>query len=144
MSLPKINFEKIVKAERNRVFDIAANYEQFQKILPTYFPSIRVLSVRGDTSVVEEHIKVAGRELVMMTKHVTKYPELHEVFVIGGDAKGSHIIERYESIKDGTKITVEADINLSGPLKLIAFFGKAKIKKGFTKIMDEFANIAEK
>jgi len=57
MSLPKINFEKIVKAERNKVFDIAANYEQFQKILPKYFPSIRVLSVRDNTSVVEEHIK---------------------------------------------------------------------------------------
>ena len=143
MLLPKINFEKIIKAERNKVFDIAANYEQFQKILPKYFPSIRVLSVRDNTSVVEEHVRIAGRELVMMTKHVTKYPELHEVFVIGGDAKGSYIIERYESIKDGTKITVEADLNLSGPLKIVAFFGRSKIKKGFTKIMDEFANIAE-
>ena len=143
MLLPKINFEKIVKAERNKVFNIAANYEQFQKILPKYFPSIRVLSIRGNTSVVEEHIRVAGRELVMMTKHVTTFPELHEVFVIGGDAKGSHIIERYESIKDGTKITVEADLTLSGSFKLIAFFGKANIKKGFTKIMDEFAKIAE-
>ena len=141
--MPKINFEKIIKADRNKVFDIAANYEQFQKILPKYFPSIRILSVRGDTSVVEEHIRIAGRELVMMTKHVTKYPELHEVFVIGGDAKGSHVIERYESIKEGTKIIVEADLNLSVPLKLIAFFGKDKIKKGFTKIMDEFAKIAE-
>ena len=143
MSLPKINFEKIVKAERNKVFDIVANYEQFQKILPKYFPSIRVLSVRDNTSVVEEHIRIAGRELVMMTKHVTKYPELHEVFVIGGDAKGSHIIERYESIQDSTKITVEADLNLSGPLKIVAFFGRPKIKTGFTKIMDEFAKIAE-
>ena len=143
MSLPKINFEKIVKAERNKVFDIVANYEQFQKILPKYFPSIRVLSVRDDTSIVEEHLRVAGRELVMMTKHVTKYPELHEVFVIGGDAKGSHIIERYESVKDGTKITVEANLNLSGPLRLVAFFSRSKIKNGFAKIMDEFAKIAE-
>ena len=143
MSLPKINFEKTVKAERNKVFDIAANYEQFQKILPKYFPSIRICSVRGNTAVVEEHMRGAGRELIMMTKHVTKYPELHEVFIIGGDAKGSHIIERYESIKDGTKITVEADLNLSGSLKIVAFFSKAKIKKEFTKIMDEFAKIAE-
>ena len=141
--MAKINFEKTVKAERNKVFDIAANYEQFQKTMPKYFPLIRVHSVRGNTSVVEEHVRVAGRELVMMTKHVTKYPELHEVFVIGGDAKGSHIIERYESIKSGTKIIVEANLNLSGSLRILAFFGKGKIKKGFTKIMDEFAQIAE-
>lgn len=141
--MPKINFEKIIKAERNKVFNIAANFEQFQKTLPKYFPSIRVRSVRGNVSVVEEHVRVAGRELIMMTKHVTKYPEIHEVFVIGGDAKGSHIVERYESIIGGTRITVEANLNLKGPLKILAFFGKSKIKKGFTKIMDEFANIAE-
>ena len=92
---------------------------------------------------VEEHVRVSGRELVMMTKHVTKYPEIHEVFVIGGDAKGSHIVEHYESIKEGTKVTVEADLKLKGPLKLVAFFGKSKIQKGFSKIMDEFAKLAE-
>ena len=143
-NLPKINFEKIVKAERNRVFDVAANFEDFQKTLPQYFPSIRVRSVRDDVAVVEEHLRVAGRELVMMTKHITKYPELHEVFVIGGDAKGSHIIEKYESIPEGTKITVSADLKLKGLLKIAGFFGKGKIKKSFAKIMDEFAKIAEK
>jgi coenzyme Q-binding protein COQ10 len=141
--LVKINFQKIVNAERSKVFNIVANYEQFQKTLPKYFPSIRIRSTRGNTAVVEEHIRIAGREFVMMTKHVTQFPEIHEVFVIGGDAKGSHIIERYESIKGRTRITVNADLKLSGPLKLAAFFGKNSVKKGFTKIMDEFANIAE-
>src|SRR3972149_3010135 len=117
MSLPKINFEKIVKAERNKVFDIAANYEQFQKTLPKYFPSIRVRSVRGNTAVVEEHVRVAGRELVMMTKHITKYPELHEVFVIGGEAKGSQRIEKFRPVNAETQVTGGADRNLSGPLK---------------------------
>lgn len=141
--LPKINFEKIVKADRNKVFEIAANFKDFQKTLPKYFPSIRVRSVRDNVAVVEEHLRLSGRELVMMTKHVTKYPELHEVFVIGGDAKGSHIIERYETIPGGTKIIVDADLKLKGPLKLVGFFGKNKIRNGLYKIMDEFAKIAE-
>ena len=140
----KIYFEKIVKADRNKVFDIAANYEQFEKLLPQYFPSIRIRSVRGNTAIVEEHVKIAGRELILMTKHVTKYPELHEVYVIGGNAKGSHILEKYESIQGGTKITVEANLELTWPLQIVTFFGKSKFKNGFTKIMDEFANIAEK
>ena len=141
--MPKISFEKIVKADRNKVFDIAANYEAFEKILPQYFPSIRVRSKRDNVSVVEEHIRVAGRELVMMTKHVTKYPELHEVFVIGGDAKGSHIVERYETVPEGTKITVDADIKLKGVMKIAGLLGKKKILNGFSTIMDEFAKIAE-
>lgn len=141
--MPKINFEKIIKAERNKVFDIATNYEQLQKTLPEYFPSINIRSTRGNTAIIEQHIRIAGRELVMMTKHVTQYPKVHQVFVIGGDAKGSHIIERYESIQEGTKITVYIDLKLKGRLKLLAFFRKDKMKKSFTKIIDEFAKIAE-
>ena len=141
--MPKIHFEKIVKAERNKVFDIAANYENFQKTLPEYFTSIRVRSSRDNVAIVEEHVKISGKELVMMTKHVTQYPEIHEVFVIGGDVKGSHIVEKYESVDDGTKITVDADIKLKGTSKIIGFFGKGKITKGFVTIMDEFAKIAE-
>ena len=141
--MPKFSFEKIINAERKKVFDIVTNFEEFEKILPKYFPSIRIRSVRGDTAVVEEHIRIAGKEIVMMIKHVTKYPEIHEVFVIGGDAKGSHIIEIYESIPEGTKIIVKADFKLQGKLKIVGFFGKNKIKEGFSKIMDEFAKIAE-
>ena len=102
--MPKIHFEKIVKAERNKVFDIAANYENFQKTLPEYFTSIRVRSSRDNVAIVEEHVKISGKELVMMTKHVTQYPEIHEVFVIGGDVKGSHIVEKYESVDAGQKL----------------------------------------
>ena len=141
--MPKIHFEKIVKADRNRVFDVAANYEEFEKTLPQYFPSIRVRSQRDNVAVVEEHLRVAGRELVMMTKHVTTYPELHEVFVIGGDAKGSQIIEKYEVVPEGTKIIVDADIKLKGVMKIAGLFGKKKILNSFSKIMDEFAKIAE-
>ena len=141
--MPKIHFEKTVKADRKKVFDIAANYEEFQKTLPQYFTSIRVRSTRDNVAVVEEHVMISGKELVMMTKHVTQYPDIHEVFVIGGDAKGSHIVEKYESVDVGTKITVDADIKLKGVLKIAGFFGKRKITNGFSKIMDEFAKIAE-
>jgi len=142
--MTNINFEKIVNADREKVFDIVSDYEKFEKTLPQYFPSIRIRSKRGNTAIVEEHVRLAGREMIMMTKHVTKYPELHEVFVIGGNAKGSHIIERFESIPEGTKINVEIDLKLNGALKIIGMFGKNKIQDSFTKIMDEFAKIAEK
>jgi coenzyme Q-binding protein COQ10 len=140
--LPKINFEKIIKAERNKVFDITTNYEQFQKKLPEYFPSVRIRSTRGNISIIEEHIRISGREFVMMTKHVIQYPTVHEIFVIGGDAKGSHIVEMYESIEGGTKITIIADLKLKGFLKIVAFFGKDKIKKDLMNIIDEFAKLA--
>jgi len=142
--LPKIHLEKLIKAERPAVFDIVANYENFEKTLPQYFPSVRVLSVRENVAVVEEHLKIGGRELVMTTKHVTKYPELHEVFVLGGDAKGSYIVEKYENIPEGTKLTMDADIRLGGMMIIAGILAKKKIASDFGKIIDEFTKIAEK
>jgi len=141
--LPKFHFEKTVKAERNKVFEIVANFENFQKRMPKYFPSIRIKSSRGDTTIAEEHVRLAGFELVMMTKHITRYPELHEVFVIGGDAKGSHIIERYQSILTGTKIIVDVELKLNGKLRIANYLAKGRLQKGFAKKLDEFTKIAE-
>ena len=142
--MPKIIIQKIIKADRQHVFDIVANYENFQNILPKYFPSIRVRSVRENIAIVEEHLRLGQKELVMTTKHVTKYPELHEVFVLGGDAKGSRISETYEKVEQGTKITVIADIKLNGVMKVLGFFAKSKIQSEFSKVIDEFCIVAEK
>jgi coenzyme Q-binding protein COQ10 len=141
--LPKIILEKIIKADRKKVFDLTTNYENFQKILPQYYPSIRIISVRGNVSVVEEHLRIGGRELVMMIKHVIDEPILHEIFVIGGDAKGTHITMRYESIPYGTKLILEVDWKLKGMMKL-SLFGQNKVLNEYSKIIDEFTVLAER
>ena len=104
-----------------------ANYENFQNIMPKYYPSIRVRSIRDNVGIVEEHLRLGQKELVMTTKHITKYPESHETVVLGGHIKGSHILEIYEKSDSGTKITITADIKLRGMMKLDDIFGKSKI-----------------
>jgi len=141
--LPKTIFEKIIKADRKKVFEITTNYENFQKILPQYYPSIRIISIRGNVSVVEEHLRIGGQELVMMVKHVIDEPILHEIFIIGGDAKGTHITNRYEHAPNGTKLIIEVDWKLKGIMKLNAFFGKFHPSDEYSKIIDEFILIAE-
>ena len=141
--MPKFVFEKIIKSDRNRVFEITTNYANFQKILPQYFPSIRVISVRGNVSVVEEHLRIGERELVMMVKHVIDESTLHEIFVIGGDAKGTHITKRFECIPEGTRVTIEVDWKLKGMTKLIYFLNKTDVLREYSIIIDAFAVIAE-
>jgi coenzyme Q-binding protein COQ10 len=140
--LAKVVFEKIIKADRKKVFDITTNYENFQKILPQYYPSTRTISVRGNNSLVEEHLRIDGQELVIMAKHVIDEPILHELFIVGGDAKGTHITTRYEQLPNGTKLTLEVDWKLKG-IKKLGIFGKDKIPNEYSKMIDEFAIIAE-
>lgn len=139
----QVHIEKTISAERHHVFDIVANFENLQNIMPRYFPSVRVRSVRENTAIVEEHLRLGNKEFIMMTKHVTKYPEIHEIFVIGGDAKGTRITEKYEKVGNTTKLIVDVDIKLGGFLKILSLFSRKKIKTEFNQIMDEFTKLAE-
>jgi len=78
-----------------------------------------------------------------MAKHVTTEPVLHEVFVIGGDAKGSHIKQQFIKISQGTRIIVDVNFKLKGKMKISNIFEKNKIEKDYAKILDDFVKIAE-
>ena len=141
--MSKFSLEKTVHAKRETVYERLSNYENYEKLVPQHFPSVRVRSVRGNISVVEEHMNLGDQELVIMAKHVTKEPVLHEVFVIGGDAKGTHIKQQFIEISDGTKIIVDVDFKLKGKMKISSMLGKNKIEQDYAKILDDFVKIAE-
>ena len=125
------------------MFEVFSNFENYQKSLPQYFPSVRVRSIRNETAVVEEHMMLGDKELVIMAKHVTQSPLLHEIFVIGGDAKGSHIKEQFLDHSEGTKILVDVDLKLKGKMKISELFTKNNLQENYSKIIDGFVKIAE-
>ena len=139
----KFTIKKTAKTKRETLFKILSDYENYQKLIPQHFPSVRVRSVRDNVSVVEEHLNLGGKELVVMAKHVAQEPVLHEVFVIGGDAKGSHIKQQLLEHPSGTKMIVDVDFKLKGKMRIAGLFGKIKFEEDYGKIIDDFIKIAE-
>ena len=78
-----------------------------------------------------------------MAKHIIDKPSMHEIFIIGGNAKGTHIINRYEQIPNGTKLNLEVDWKQKGIMKLPGFVNKNKFSNDYSKIIDDFLVIAE-
>ena len=141
--MPKFSLEKIVKNNRNEVFEIFSNFENYQRIIPQHYPSVRIRSMRGDVSVVEEHLILGDLELLIMAKHVSQKPILHEVIVIGGDAKGSRIRQEFIELEKGTKILVDVDLKFKGKMKISAMFGKNNFKQDYDNVLDDFVKLAE-
>ena len=141
--MPKFSLEKIVNAQRKIVYDIFANYENYEELFPQYFPSIRRRSTRDEVSVVEEHVNLGGKEFVIMAKHVCKKPRLHEVFVIGGEAKGTHIKEKFIEIPEGTKILIDVNLKLKGQMRISTLFGKNVSQDDYVQIVNDFIKNAE-
>ncbi len=139
--MPKVRVEKIIKAEKDKVFSTMTDFENLPSKLPQIFKSVKIISREGNSLVTEEFVKMAGRDITQKVKHVIQPTEKHEVFILEGDAKGSHIVESYEETSEGTKIIVEGDFKLAGKLILLGFFAKVKIEKSITEVMDEFAKL---
>ena len=142
--MPKFSLEKTINAKRESVFDVFSNYEDYEKLFSQHFPSIRVRSVRDNVAVVEEHMNFGNKELVIMAKHVSEKPITHQVFVIGGDIKGTQIKEEFIETSQGTKVLVDVDLKLKGKMKLSGLFGKNKFEEDYAKILDDFAKFAER
>jgi len=139
--VPKVKVEKIIKAEKDKVFSTMTDFENLPTILPQIFKSVKIISREGNSLVTNEFVKMAGREITQKVKHIIQPTVKHEVFILEGDAKGSHIVESYEETSEGTKIIVEGDFRLAGNLNLLGFFAKGKIEKSINEVMDEFAKI---
>ncbi len=142
--MPKFSLEKIVNNNnRDAVFEIFSSFENYQRIIPKHFPSVRIRSMRENISVVEEHLVLGDVELLIMAKHVTQKPILHEIFVIGGDAKGSKIKQEFIELENATKILVDVDLKFKGKMRISAMFGKNNFKEDYDEMLNDFIKIAE-
>jgi len=136
----KITFEKIVNSPPDKVFDIISNFENYEKLFPDYYPSISIKSVRDESSLVVEHLKLHDKEFVIMAKHFNDPPHKHEMRVVGGDIKGSYIIEKIIPFELETKIIVEAEINTG---KRFSILKNVNYEKALENLYDEVVTVIE-
>jgi hypothetical protein len=141
--LTAFSLEKIIHAKRKDVFKIFSNYEDYEKLIPQYFPSTRIRSVRGNTAVVEEHLKLGDLELLLMSKHVATPFVLHEVYVIGGKSKGSYIKQEFVEIPEGTKILIDVDLKLTGLMKIPKVLDKSKLIENYSNLLNDLTILCE-
>ena len=138
--MTKITFEKIVNSTPVKVFDIISNFENYEKLFPDYYPLIRIKSVRDESSLVVEHLKLHDKEFVIMAKHFNDPPHKHEMRVVGGDIKGSYIIEKIIPFELETKIIVEAEINTG---KRFSILKNINYEKALENLYDEVVTVIE-
>ena len=99
-----ITLSSEIPADPKTVCDILSDHDLLHQLVPDVIKSVNVRSRRDDTYVAEERLILGGREYLCMVRHVLRCPDSHMYYVIGGDAKRSIITERFESLKDRTRV----------------------------------------
>ena len=137
-------FNLIQKSNLNRdiIFKISTDVENFHKIMPKYFESLKIISNSPNEKIVLESINFLGRKIKIKTKHIILKPNVHKIFILTGPAKGTSFIETYTSSSTGTNISILVNLKLNGILKLIPFL-KILLLKRMNSVMSEFIICAE-
>ena len=82
-----------------------------------------------------------GELYIFCGTYIIELQIFHDIFVIGGDAKGTHIKEQFIDHEDGTKILVDVDFKFKGMMKISNLFGKDTIEDNYSKIFNDFLKI---
>ena len=135
--------KKNSKADRDKLYAISIDVENFPNIMPKYFKSITMKKTTGNEAFVDEKIHFLGSLVDVKTKHVIIHPRMHEVHILSGPLRGSSFVESYDKMQDGTNVVIDVSIKLNGISKFIFLFGFL-IKRQMAKVMDEFLDSAEK
>ena len=128
--------------DRDIIFKISTDVENFHKIMPKYFKSLKIITNSLNEKVVLESIHFLGRKIKIKTKHIIVKPNVHKVFILTGPVSGTSFIETYDSTLSGTNISILVDLKLHGILKLIPFL-KILMLKRMNSVMSEFIICAE-
>ena len=136
----KISFKREINSDLEKAFEIISNFENFQKLFPDFYPSILIKSVRDDSSLVAEHLKLHDTEFIIMAKHFTSKPHSHEMRIVGGDIKGSSINEIFSFDNGKTSLKVNAELDV----KSSRFSKKNPYEKSLNNLYDAMIKEIEK
>ena len=131
------------KVNRDKLFSISIDVENFPSLMPKYFESIIITKTIGNEIFVDERIHFLDNILNVKTKHLIVHPRKHEVRILSGLMRGSSFVEFYDETSNGTNVTIDVLINLNGISKLFLPF-RFLIKRQMVKVMNEFINSAER
>jgi len=86
----KYQFTRDLKqVDKNQMFDLLADVENYPKIFPKYIKSVKILNHTNDVIITEETISYEGITRIVEVKHEIKPYEYHKVTALSGEFKNS-------------------------------------------------------
>lgn len=130
-----IEFDLESSLNQESFFTIRSNPKHTQELVPEILTLVKLISTDGENKIYEEHSIFKGFKTKSTILHVLDSPNTHEMKIIDGDMKHSVITETFESLPNGgSKLTVKANIQLSGAFKMMGLLAKKMIQKNMKEL----------
>jgi uncharacterized protein YndB with AHSA1/START domain len=138
----RVEQAQLVKAPRERVFQVWTDCEAWPRWDPGVFTRVTVTERAGNTAHVDAEVKFMGLKRSRTEKHVLTPPEKVEV---EGEMLGATntTVWKFEAVPEGTLLTAVLDMQFNGLLKLLEFIAARQARRGLREWMRALAKYAE-
>jgi len=137
------NIVKETEVNKERIFDVMADIENYPNVLPENVISVNVINQTtspGGAIVffVEEKLVERGVVITQIVKHGIVQYDQHTITVMDGDGEGTKIVLKFKDEDDKTKITAEVKIRIKGILAPFGFLARSNIESAINTTIDNF------
>lgn len=142
-----LEFSLIVQSDKEELIKYATDFESFPNYLPGQLKSVKILEQNSEQTITEEIITfstIIKNQIVQKTLHHKPQNESISSEIISGPAKGTKIFITFQTVEEGTKIDVSADLKLSLKAKFLSPIIKKFYKIILTGIFYKMNNLSLK
>jgi hypothetical protein len=142
LQLSTLSYSKIFDVDKEIIFNTFADFENYDRILPNNILSIHNISEKlfiYDISLVEQGIKTN-----LTVEHVIEGSDRQVIKVTDGDAQGTTITQIFESLENGTKISINIDLKTRGILTPFAYLPQHNANHAIDTIVTTFVDYSNR
>ena len=145
--LPKpvteLEISKQVDIEKEKIFLIMTDLENYTKILPRNIKSIEIIEEIDNVILAEYEVVEAGITSKLLVQHIMYPYHEHIMEVMDGDAKGTKITQTFTDADYITTIHTLVEFDLKGILSSFGFLPKQNLEHAANTIVTSFIDYSQ-
>ena len=141
--MPKLEASRVIKASRDKVWEVASDPESSLKFDPDT-KSVKIIKREGNTVTASTTMMMGGRETTMTEKWTYHPKQRMESEILDGPLVGTGF-QTLEEVPGGIKLTMHYDVSFKGVLGKVlgTLFAGSKLKEFAEEFLSKMAKYIE-
>lgn len=125
------------------MFAFVSNFEKAPQY-SSYWKVVKLKEREGNSATYETESEAEGRKIKSVTRVVAQGIDRMVAETIDGDGKGTKISFNFQSVPEGTQLTLDAEIVLPGFARMLGGLVKSRIESGMQEELGIIKKMVEK
>tara|TARA_B110000438_G_C15752292_1_gene623551 strand:+ start:357 stop:1472 length:1116 start_codon:yes stop_codon:yes gene_type:complete len=133
-----VEIERTLEIEQERLFLTMSDIENYPKVLPQNFVSVKILEINENFIIAEEEIQEKGIRTKFLVKHTLIPYDEHILEIMDGDAKGTKIHQFFSTDGNFTKLITTVNIDFKGILTPFSYLPESNLNHAMNTVVTNF------